>query len=280
VTAVDVKQEWQELPSSRAEALSIGAKTYFDGKPCRNGHVGPRRADEAKCVACINERANRRRKEKPEHVGAIAKAFRERHPERVKAWKLRYYEGNKEAILGARKLRYAADPEIRARVRARNDAWAKANPERKREVDRRWVQENRERHNENGKRWKTRNPDLVRIMSRRAYLKDKSAHYKRQRDWLAKNPHKSIEYCSARRARLLAAEGRFTNRDFIEICAKQKGRCAACRKKRKLTADHIIALSRGGSNHPSNIQGLCHSCNSTKHARDPIDFMQEKGFLL
>jgi len=41
-------------------------------------------------------------------------------------------------------------------------------------------------------------------------------------------------------------------------------RCAFCKLKKKLTVDHIISLSKGGSNSIQNIQPLCLSCNSIK----------------
>ena len=44
--------------------------------------------------------------------------------------------------------------------------------------------------------------------------------------------------------------------------------------------DHIVPLAKGGQHVASNIQILCPTCNVRKSAKDPIDFMQSRGFLL
>lgn len=44
--------------------------------------------------------------------------------------------------------------------------------------------------------------------------------------------------------------------------------------------DHIMPLALGGTNTDDNIQLLCPTCNRSKHAKHPVDFMQQRGFLL
>jgi hypothetical protein len=39
----------------REEAISLGNKTYFTGKPCRNGHIAERRVSSWTCVQCAKE---------------------------------------------------------------------------------------------------------------------------------------------------------------------------------------------------------------------------------
>lgn len=41
-----------DLPKTRAEALAIGAPSYFNGKPCKNGHVAERLTLKSHCLEC------------------------------------------------------------------------------------------------------------------------------------------------------------------------------------------------------------------------------------
>ncbi|MBU9359553.1 HNH endonuclease [Burkholderia multivorans] len=52
------------------------------------------------------------------------------------------------------------------------------------------------------------------------------------------------------------------------------------RNSTRFPNDDIEPLARGGSNDIANIQLLCRTCNLSKHARDPVEFMQSRGFLL
>lgn len=55
-----------------------------------------------------------------------------------------------------------------------------------------------------------------------------------------------------------------------EVLQKSRGRCAHCGKKLKVgkdmtfTLDHVIPISKGGSNDLSNLVGLCETCNTNK----------------
>jgi 5-methylcytosine-specific restriction endonuclease McrA len=96
------------------------------------------------------------------------------------------------------------------------------------------------------------------------------------------NPEKCRQRDHNRRARKANATGSHTVDDVRAIRILQKDRCAGCRVnlKGKGEVDHIVALVRGGSNDRRNLQFLCKSCNSSKHARDAIVFYRQKGFLL
>ena len=87
------------------------------------------------------------------------------------------------------------------------------------------------------------------------------------RKWRKKNPDKAILQNQRRRARKRNAEGYFTLSEWQTLKAQYNWTCQICKKSEpeiKLTIDHIIPLSRGGSNNIENIQPLCKSCNSKK----------------
>ena len=78
------------------------------------------------------------------------------------------------------------------------------------------------------------------------------------------------------------AEGKFTQHDIERILTLQKGRCAECRKPLNgvYHVDHIMPLSKGGSNWPKNLQCLCPRCNLSKNAKHPLDWARQNGRLL
>ncbi len=65
-------------------------------------------------------------------------------------------------------------------------------------------------------------------------------------------------------ARSRGAKGHITDKEWTDICRRYQFRCAICRGSGKLTADHIIPVSKGGQTAPENIRPLCENCNQLK----------------
>lgn len=76
------------------------------------------------------------------------------------------------------------------------------------------------------------------------------------------------------RARLFNSEGSFTVDEFRQKCLEYNNSCAYCKQEcESLTVDHVIPLSKGGSNYISNIVPACLSCNSKKRDLSVDEFL-------
>jgi hypothetical protein len=53
----------------------------------------------------------------------------------------------------------------------------------------------------------------------------------------------------------------------IEVWRRDEGQCAHCGSKERLEYDHIVPVSKGGSNTARNIELLCERCNREKSDR-------------
>lgn len=95
----------------------------------------------------------------------------------------------------------------------------------------------------------------------------------------ASKPDQAREYARKRRGKMI---GRLPRGTVSRIGEAQKWKCIACKNciKDQYHVDHTMPLAKGGEHEPRNLQLLCPTCNLTKSAKHPIDFMQEKGFLL
>lgn len=51
----------------------------------------------------------------------------------------------------------------------------------------------------------------------------------------------------------------------VAVWRRDKGKCVKCDSREKLEYDHIVPVSKGGSNTVRNIELLCESCNRKKH---------------
>lgn len=129
--------------------------------------------------------------------------------------------------------------------------WHRNNREKSRASTRKWQSKNREKTLSANRMWRSNN------------LEKKRAN---ALEWQRANPDKLRQYSSNRRTRKTQAGGSYTAAEFKQLCEQYGSRCLGCgRDDVKLTADHVVPVTKGGSSDISNIQPLCFSCNSRKH---------------
>jgi len=144
------------------------------------------------------------------------------------------------------------------------------------------------------KAWRAANPEKVKAI----YAKHIAKNPGRWIAYRAANPEKTKAFYAAwakanpeavrikshnRRARKFKAGGKLSKGLAERLFKLQRGKCA-CGCKQPLGIDyhldHRMPLALGGSNTDDNIQLLRAICNLQKNAKHPIEFMQQRGFLL
>lgn len=157
--------------------------------------------------------------------------------------------------------------EIRAKERARYNA----NHDKRRAYSNAWQLANNEKVKQYSKKYYENNKDKC----RKSTEIWKNNHIERRREIkrLAQN---------RRWARYHRASGVYTETDINKLFEAQRKKCAICKTSiiNKYHIDHVVPLSKGGSNDKDNLQLLCPLCNIRKGAKDPILFMQSVGNLL
>jgi hypothetical protein len=168
------------------------------------------------------------------------------------------------------------------RCRAVDAARRAANPEKVKAYTAKWNAANPEKLRAKRDAWRQANPGKFKARSARWHLANKEAVNARSAEWRKANPEASRAHRRNRRARKLEVGGTLSSGLAAKLYGLQKGRCACCREPLgdDYHLDHILPLTRGGTNTDDNIQLLRATCNLQKHAKHPIDYMQSKGFLL
>lgn len=172
----------------------------------------------------------------PDKPRAYTAAYRERHPERKEKDRLlgkQYREINREEILEYKRA-YRKDNKGKERE------YAKANRENINKISREWQTKYREENRED--------------------------HRRKQKEHRERNPHVYTAKYHRRRTRKTDAGGSYSRQEWIELLDKYSNRCLCCgRNDLKLTVDHVIPVSLGGTSNIDNLQPLCQKCNSSKN---------------
>jgi|SRR2546421_8134635 len=174
------------------------------------------------------------------------------------------------------------------KVKVSNDKWRKANPEnvyakthaeKMKAYKHEWYLANAERLNARAQERKEQ--INIRRMQRYHSQNDPNryekgvlarAKYAHQfAAWRRAHPEVSRLHCKHRKARKRNGKGKYSLLEWQNLKAFYNHTCLCCGRSEpeiKLTADHIVPLSKGGTNTIDNIQPLCFSCNSRKHTKN------------
>jgi 5-methylcytosine-specific restriction endonuclease McrA len=131
-----------------------------------------------------------------------------------------------------------------------------------------WYKNNKEKSRANSEKYAQNHKDKINEYSRKSYAKNIEKNRARVKDWKQRNPEMAKEHVRRRRARKHSAEGSHSAKDIINQLHKQSNRCFYCDKE--LTdyhADHVIPLSKGGSDYIENIVITCPTCNHRKSSK-------------
>lgn len=127
---------------------------------------------------------------------------------------------------------------------------------------------------------------------RRDYLKHKERRDAANRAWAANNPervsanNRAWRLANPERAALLGrlkwqrrrAAGVLTIADWKAVLALYGTTCLACGSDDPPTIDHVVPISKGGTNTVENVQPLCMDCNNRKGTKT-IDYRPEAAVV-
>lgn len=234
-------------------------------------------ADNEQDVPIVKE--VKKYKQNKEYARAYYLANRQRITERVR----KYHHEHKEVCNQLSREAYKANKEERL---AYCKQWVEAHKEQYAAYKREYLEQNRERLKAEKRIYYQENKEKCNKASR-DYALNNAEHLKlKNKEWRVANMDKRQAANRNRLALQMSAEGRHTPKDVAILYERQKHKCATCKKHisnkpgpSKYHVDHVMPLTKGGSNWPDNLQLLCPTCNIRKKNKHPDDWAKQNGML-
>jgi len=136
-----------------------------------------------------------------------------------------------------------------------------------------WREKNKEYLKSWRKRWIEKNKEKLIKQKRHWFEKNKEKSIEKNRIWKEKNPEK-VKWLNRLQQHKRRCAGKIDREAWIKKVKILGEKCLMCgvnQNTAKLTIDHIIPISKGGTNEITNLQPLCSFCNRRKHTKS-IDF--------
>lgn len=197
---------------------------------------------------------------------------------------LQFYYSGRPCVRGHIAVRYTSNRACIECAKIQSEDWY-ANPEnalKRTEKNRKWREENYEYNLERLKQYREENKEYCKIINAIWRSQNIERYKSGQKEWWKSNSQLNSLYNRSYRSRKRENGGSHTVSDIDDILKMQRLSCAICRCKLgdKYHVDHIVSLSKGGTNDRRNLQILCRSCNQRKWSTDLLTFMRGLGFLL
>lgn len=198
---------------------------------------------------------------KPCHNQNVSE-YRSRNPDKVKKWnEARDSQKHREYM----RQRYQQKKDY---IISKIKEWQEKNPDKVQQYKTKHYSQNRERYNEASRQKYRNNPE------------HRAIHYMRTRRWQKNNPEATSLIRRRRYARATGAEGTYTTEDIYQLHEQQQERCGYCgiTLHDDWEIDHIMPLSKGGTNYPDNLILACVPCNRSKNDKVLDEWIKLRGW--
>lgn len=251
---IDIRRENRALLSERNRTRLLAPPSSKTCRVCgleKPYEDFPRRRFESDgsgkaCRDCFRAKEREAYAKNIEIGRARLRGKRRKNPEGTKAQGRRTYLRHRETLIAAVTAYKRAHPEWN---RAQAQKWARANPEKAKAIGRKRREKFPEKCRESVRRWVREHPEQVKALSAR------------------------------RRCRVEAA-GKLSASTVRDLYLESGGRCAWCGTsvhsgRRGWHLDHIVPVSKGGTNARRNLAVTCPTCNPRKKDRSLSTFLAE-----